>query len=135
MSQNQNFYGDADSRTYRFPAVTVSAAAVIGRIAGPAGKVGRVRGIEFLVTTGVTVAAALVSVGVNGATLPASISIPVTAVNLGGGQTAAEIKAAGAEEVVGVNDVELTADTTIEVASDGGSTAGAVDLIVKVDWF
>lgn len=135
MSQNQNFYGDADSRTYRFPAVTVSAIAVIGRLQGPAGKVGRVRGIEFMVTTGVTVAAALVSVGVNGATLPASISIPVTAVNLGGGQTAAEIKAAGAEEVAGVNDVELTADTTIEVASDGGATAGAVDLVVKVDWF
>ncbi len=139
MSQNQNFYGDADSRTYRFPAVTVSAAAVIGRIAGPAGKKGRVRGIEFMVTTGVTVAAALITVGVNGAVLPASISIPVTAVNLGGGQSAAEIKAAGADQpqdgTTGVNDVELTADTTIEVASDGGSTAGAVDLIVKVDWF
>jgi hypothetical protein len=135
MSQNQNFYGDADSRTYRFPAATLSGAAVVGRFQGPAGKVGRVRGIEFLLTTATTVAATLVTVGVNGATLPASISIPVRAINLGGGQTDAEIKAAGAEEVAGVNDVELTADTTIEVASDGGATAGAVDLIVKVDWF
>jgi hypothetical protein len=85
----------------------------------------------------VTVAAALVTVGVNGAVLPASISVPVTAVNLGGGQSDAEIKAAGAEqdEAGGVNDVELTADTTIEVASDGGATAGAADIIVKVDWF
>ena len=135
MARNQNFYDNADSRTYRFPAATLSAAAVVGRIAGPAGKLGRVRGIEFLVTTGVTVAAALVTVGVNGAVLPASISVPVTAVNLGGGQTDAEIKAAGADQVAGVNDVELTADTTIEVASDGGATAGAADLIVQVDWF
>ncbi len=137
MSQNQNFYGDADSRTYRFPAATLSAAAIVGRFQGPLGKVGRVRGIEFMTTTGITVAAALVTVGVNGAVLPASISIPVTAVNLGGAQSAVEIKAAGAEEdeAGGVNDVELTADTTIEVASDGGPTAGAADLIVNVDWF
>ncbi len=135
MSQNQNFYGDADSRTYRFPAATLSAAAVVGRFQGPTGKVGRVRGIEFLLTTATTVAATLVTVGVNGATLPASISIPVRAINLGGAQTAAEIKAAGAEEVVGTNDVELTADTVIEVASDGGATAGAGDLVIRVDWF
>jgi hypothetical protein len=135
MARNQNFYDNADSRTYRFPAATLSAAAVVGRFQGPAGKVGRVRGIEYMTTTGITVAASLVTVGVNGAVAPASISIPVTAINLGGAMSDDEVKAAGAEEVAGTNDVELTADTTIEVASDGGSTAGAADLIIKVDWF
>lgn len=135
MGRNSNFYDDADSRTYRFPALTLSAAAIIGRIIGPVGKVGRVRGIEYVITTGVTVAAALVSVGVNGAVLPASVSVPVLAATLGGAQTDAEVKAAGAAEVAGVNDVELTADTIIEISSDGGATAGAADIIVQVDWF
>lgn len=130
-----NFYDGKNRRTYRFAAATLSAAAVVGRFQGPAGKVGRVRGIEYLLTTGTTVAATLVTVGENGATLPASISIPVRAINLGGAQTAAEVAAAGAPVVAGVNDVELSADTVIEVASDGGCTAGAGDLIVTVDWF
>ena len=49
--------------------------------------------------------------------------------------SAAEEKAAGAKEVAGTNDVELEADTVVEVASDGGATAGDADVIVTVDWF
>jgi len=130
-----NFYDNADTRVYRFPAATLSAAAVVGRFIGPAGKTGRVRGIEYIVTTGTTVAASLVTVGNNAAVLPASISVPVASANDGGAMTAAEVRAAGAAQVAGVNDVELDADTVAEVASDGGSTAGAADLIVTVDWF
>lgn len=130
-----NFYDNADQRVYRFPAVTISAAAVVGRIIGPAGKVGRVRGMEYIVTTGVTVAASSVTVGNNGAVAPAAISIPIASANDGGAMTAAEVKAAGAAVVAGTNDVELAADTVVEIASDGGSTAGAVDLVVNVDWF
>lgn len=130
-----NFYDNADRRVYRFPAAAIATAAVFGRIIGPRGKTGRVRGMEYIVTTGVTVAASAVTVGVNGAVAPASLSVPVASANDGGSMTAAEVKAAGAAQVAGTNDVELTADTVIEVASDGGSTAGAADIIVTVDWF
>jgi hypothetical protein len=135
MSGQAQFYDDGATRTYRFPAAALAAAAVVGRFIGPQGKRGRVRGIEYIVTTGVTVAPALVTVGNNAAVNPASISIEVAAADTGGSMTAAEEKAAGADEVAGTNDVILDADTVVEVASDGGATAGAADLIVTVDWF
>lgn len=131
-----NFYdGLADRRCYVFPAATVSGAAVVGRFQGPPGKIGRVRGIGYAITTDVTVAAANITVGINGAVAPATVQIPVAAVGVCGEMSAANLAAAGAAEVAGTNDVELHADTTIEVASDGGATAGAADLVVTVDWF
>lgn len=133
---SDGFYdGGRNRRTYTFPAADLSSAAVFGRFQGPAGLVGRVRGIEYVLTTGVTVAAALVTVGNNGAVGPASMSVEVAAINTGGAQTAAERKANGAEVVAGVNDVELAADTVVECASDGGATAGAGDITITVDWF
>lgn len=128
------FYS-ADRRTYRFAAATLSAAAVVGRIIGPLGKLGRVRGFETVLTTATTVAVCNVTIGVNGATAPSSFQIPVLAINLGHVASAAELALSGADEVAGTNDVILTADTVIEVASDGGCTAGAGDLLVTVDWF
>ena len=133
---SDGFYdGGRNRRTYTFPAAVLSAAAVVGRFQGPAGLVGRVRGIEYLITTGVTVAPALVTVGNNAAVNPSSISVEVAAADTGGAATAAEKKAFGAEVVAGTNDVELAADTVVEVASDGGATAGAADLHITVDWF
>jgi len=120
------FYDNADSRTYRFPAETISGAGVLQRVIGPAGKVGRVRGFEYIVTTDVTVAASAITVDTNaGLSSPFSTSIAVASANDGGAATAAELKAAD----------DLPADTVIEIATDGGSTAGACDLIVRIDWF
>lgn len=129
------FYDNADRRVYRFAALTLSAAAVVGRVIGPLGKQGRVRGMEYIVTTATTVAVTTVTAGNNGAVLPAALTIPVSAVDLGGAMSAAQIKAAGAEVVVGVNDVELAADTVVEITSDGGATAGAAGITVAIDWF
>lgn len=129
------FYDNADRRVYRFPAAAIASAAVFGRFIGPSGKKGRVRGIEYIVTTGVTVAAATVTVGNNGATAPPTLTVPIASANAGGAQSAAQVKANGADEVVGTNDVILDADTVVECASDGASTAGAADIIVTVDWF
>ncbi|MHC4362439.1 MAG: hypothetical protein ACYSTZ_06395, partial [Planctomycetota bacterium] len=84
MGRNSNFYDGADSRTYRFPAATLSAAAVVGRFQGPAGKVGRVRGAEYIVTTTTTTAAAAVTIGVNGAVAPATMTVPVATAPAGG---------------------------------------------------
>lgn len=132
----QFYDGGKLSRSYHFQAAAVDTAAVFGRFIGPAGMVGRVRGIEFLCTVQATGATnSVVSAGNNGATLPASISLAAQAQFAGQAMTAAELAAAGAEVVAGVNDVELAADTVVEVASDGGLTAGDGDVIVTVDWF
>lgn len=130
-----NFYDLADRRVYRFPAAAVDTAAVFGRFIGPLGKTGRVRGMEYVVTADVTVAASTVTCGVNGATAPAALTVAVGAANTAGAMTAAQVAAAGAAQVAGTNDVELTADTVVEVTSDGGATAGDADVIVTVDWF
>ena len=124
-----------DRRVYRFTSAAVDTAAVFGRFIGPAGKLGRVRGMEFLCTVQTTGSDSTVTAGVNGATLPAALTIPALAQFAGIAATAAQVTAAGADEVAGVNDVILTADTVIEVASDGGNTAGDGDVTVTVDWY
>lgn len=120
-------YDKAQSlRTYRFPAATISAAAVVGRFIGPAGKRGRVTGFEYLVTTGITVANGTVVVDTNaGLTGPFTATAEIAAANAGGAATQAELKAGA----------ELPADTTIEVQAGGQPTAGAADLIVTVQWY
>jgi len=132
----QNYDGGKLSRTYRFPAAAVDTAVVHGRFIGPAGKRGRVRGIEFLCTVACTGATpSVVSAGNNAAVAPAAINLIAQAQFAGQAMSASELKAAGADVEAGVNDVELAADTTVEVASDGGLTAGDGDVIVSVDWF
>lgn len=121
------FYdGVSGHQTYRFAAATLSSAATIGRIQGPAGKVGRVTGFEYVLTTATTVAATAVTIDtVAGLTAPFALSIPVKAINLGGSCTAANLKAGA----------ELPADTIATIATDGGCTAGAGDLNVTVQWY
>ena len=129
------FYDNADRRVYQFLNVAVDTGTVLGRFIGPPGKVGRVRGMEFIIINATTVDVAVITCGVNGATLPAAMTIPIASADVGGAMTAAQIAAAGAPEVAGVNDVELTADTVIEVETDQGATAGDADLTITVDWF
>ena len=131
MSSSQFYDGGKLSRTYRFPAAAVDTAAVFGRVIGPAGRVGRVRGFEFLCTVQTTGTTAAVTVGNNGAANPASFAVPALAANAGQAATAAEIKAAGDN----ASGRELAADTVVEFASDGALTAGDGDVIVHVDWF
>ena len=122
-----SFYdGVSGRRTYRFPAATLSAAATIGRFQGPTGKVGRVVGLEYVLTTATTVAVTSLTVDtVAGLTGPVAVSVPVLGINLGGSATAAELKAGA----------ELPADTVANVETDGGCTAGAGDLIITVAWY
>lgn len=132
----QFYDGGKLSRTYGpITSDFIGAANVDARIQGPAGKVGRVRGIEYILTTGVTVAASSITVGNNGAVAPATCSVPIAAINSGGAMTAAQLKAAGAEVVAGVNDVELAADAVVEVGNTGGSTAGVGAVYVTIDWY
>ena len=123
-------YDNPDRRTYRFPAAALSSAAVVGRFIGPKGKVGHVRSMEHIVTTGVTTAAGSVTVDTNaGLTAPFTTSIPVSSANAGGSSTKAQ-NAVGAALAA-----QLPADTVVEVQAGGEPAAGAADLIIEVDWF
>ena len=131
-----NFYDGAyQRRTYQFLNAAVDTGTILGRLRGPAGKVGRVRGMEYIIINDTTTAVSVITCGVNGATLPAAMTIPVAVADLGGAMTAAQITAAGAIEVAGVNDVELTADTVVDITTDQGADAGDADITVTIDWF
>ncbi len=119
------FY-EGGERSYRFEALTVSSAAVIGRIQGPAGKIGRITGFEYVLTTGVTTAAAAITVDTNaGLTAPFATTMPVAAINTGGAATLTQIK----------DGDELPADTIVEISSDAAAGAGAADIILTVNWY
>jgi hypothetical protein len=121
------FYdGAAGRRTYLFPAETISSAAVLQRIHGPAGRIGRIVGFEYMITTTVTTAAPTITVDTNaGLTAPFATTVAVAAANNGGAATAAQLSAGD----------ELPADTTIEISSDAVAGAGAADLILTVAWY
>lgn len=115
-------YDNPRTAVYRFPAATLSAAATVGRIVGPAGKTGKVVDVGYVITTGTTVAATLVSIGITG-TLGkfATNSVPIAS---------ADAVGSGVTHVANID-----ADAAVLVSSDGGCTAGAADLLVMIDWF
>lgn len=129
MALGNHSYDSPLRETYRFPAATLSSAAVVGRLIGPAGRVGRVVNVSHVVTTNVTVAAAAVTVGNNGEASPVTHTVPISSAN------AAAAIARDDSTLLGQGETYLAADTLVEVASDGGPTAGAADLIVTIDWY
>ena len=117
-------YSNPTTATYRFPAASLISAATLGRLIGPKGKTGRVVDIAVLITTGVTVAASSVTVGTESDTdAYASLAVPVTSAN------------AGLNGATLISGHLLPANTVVAVASGGGCTAGAADLLVTIDWF
>lgn len=129
------FYDNADRRVYHFLSVAIDTGTILGTFQGPPGKRGRVRAIDFTIAIDTTVAVTDLTVGVNGAVAPATVQVPIGVAGVIGQMTAAQLAAAGAAEVVGVNDVILTADTVIELTTDQGATAGDADVFVTVDWY
>lgn len=125
-------YSDGIDITYQLAAVDFTGAAnEDSEVAGPPGLTGRVKAIGCLVTTGVTVAASSVDVGISGGDLDAyaSVAIPIAA----------------ADEVVGGTDLNnditdgvlgnrLPADTPFTISNGGGATAGVGDVSVTVEW-
>lgn len=117
-------YENPLSATYRFPAATVSSAAVVGRIVGPAGKKGVVVGVGSVVTTGVTVAAGTVKLGSTSDDDAYGVhTMPISAAN------------AVANNFVPVFNHEVPADAAVLVTAGGQPTAGAGDLLVSVNWY
>ena len=117
-------YENPEVINYRFAAATISGAAVIGRFISPAGKKGRVVDIATIVTTGVTVAASTVQVGLTAdPNAYATLTVPISAAN------------AGANGAVAVDQHEIPADTVVDVYSGGECTAGACDINVTIAWY
>ncbi len=121
------FYdGNDGQRTYSFMAAAIDTAAIFGRIQGPAGKIGRLTGVEWHLTAEATTNATDITFdhAVALVALP-TVEIAAAAINLGGSATEVEI-AAGAE---------FRADTIIECTSDGGADAGDADVHVTIQWY
>ena len=116
-------YSNPTSITYRFPAETLSTAAIMGYIMGPSGLAGRVVDIAYIVTTGITDASNTVDLGVSGAVAQhATLTQPIASANAGGNGAV-------------ITDTEIAADTVLELSTNGECTAGAADVLVTIDWF
>lgn len=119
-------YSDPIQETIRVDAAAIAAGGVLKTFFGPSGKAGRILSIGGRVTTALTVADSVVSVGPN-ADSKFDVTLPFTGSAIGD-----QVEVARADFQAADN---LPADTAIEISSDGGSTAGAADLVVVVGWF
>jgi hypothetical protein len=124
------FYdGSRGHRTYNFGAATPVAfdtATIIGEFAGPAGKVGRIVGFEWVVSVETTTNPTVFDIDTAaGLTTPFTSSIPASAAGTAGAATAAELAAGD----------ELPADTAVQINSDAGAAAGDGYLAVTVVWY
>jgi hypothetical protein len=120
-------YDKALRESYYLPAAAIAAGGVLGSFVGPKGKVGRVANVSYVLTTAATVADSVLTVGPNGAATPVSLTVPFTGSAIGANDATTSADLYG--------QVELAADTVVEVASDGGSTAGVGNIVVTVDWY
>jgi hypothetical protein len=113
--------------TYRWLAnASVSTAAAIGYIKGPAGMRGKILNLSFMTTTATTVAASTIMVGNDGdADSILTLDVPVAAAKLG--------TAIPREDLIALTD--LSADTVYLVSGGGEATAGAGDVTLTVGWF
>jgi hypothetical protein len=129
---SSQFYDNALRESYRFAALTISGGAVVGSFIGPVGKKGKIVNVSSIVTTGVTVAAAGLTIGASGQTEPVAFSIPISSTGAGLAIPKANLKDATAPSL---DAQELAADTVVEIEDDGLATAGAADIVVTVDWY
>jgi len=99
-------------------------------LSGPAGKTGRVTGISFLTTTGVTVTASKVQVGVSGGDLDAYAysTVPIQAIG------AVSNDVVDGEIIDGEGGNRIPADTKFAISNAGGSTAGVGNAVVSIEW-
>lgn len=120
-----NTYDEPLVLTYQLDAATLSSAAELATFAGPAGKQGRVVSMSALVTTGVTTAAAVVTVeDLADSVVGGSLTVPV-----GAADTFA------ADTTLGGDATLLPADTAFTIDVDGGPGAGAANIVVAIAWF
>ncbi len=125
------FYdGSNGHRTYAIglggTAIALDTVTAYGQISGPAGKVGRVIGFEWVVTVTTTTNPTVFDIDTAaGLTLPFTTSIPAIVAPAAGAASAAELALGD----------ELPADTPIVITSDAGAAAGDGFLAITVVWY
>jgi len=95
-------------------------------LAGPKGMTGRVTGMSVLLTTGVTVAASTIDVGISGGDLDAYATAAVA--------IASADAVTGNVVTDGASGNRIPADTKFAISNGGGSTAGVGNAVVTVEW-
>lgn len=121
-----NTYDNPLVTTHFIQAASLTSAAVLMNIVGPTGRKGRVVGLTAAVTTGVTVAAATLTVGSPAdADAYATLSVPVGAVD----------SVANAPVLLTDDDNLIPEDGVVELATGGEATAGAASLTLVIAWF
>jgi hypothetical protein len=104
----------------------VSSAADIAQIVGPTGKKGRIRSVSLVTTTATTAAASAINIGtVADPDAYGIIAVPITAIDTAIQLTKAQLAAI----------LDLPADTVILISGGGEATAGALDIIMDIEWF
>lgn len=119
-------YHDPVYATYQLDAAALTSAATLLKVAGPAGKVGRLVGITSVVTTGVTVAAASVTVGsATDADAYGTLTVPISSADA----------VSNDPTLTAVDDNLIPADSLVAIATGGEATAGNANLAVHIAWF
>ena len=119
-------YDNGNTVVYRFPAITVSSAAVLGRIIGPKGKAGRLVSVSGVVTTALLGTTGQLEIGISGdSDKYGELSLPATLVNLG----------LNTDTITDTDTYQLPEDTIIDVSSTADLTSGAIDALVEIAWF
>ena len=113
--------------TYFLAAVDISPTIVLASVVGPKGRKGRIVNFSYVLTTAVTVADNVLTVGPNADASPVTLTQAFTGSAIGANDAITNAQAYA--------HVELAADTNVEIASDGGCTAGAADIALTVEWY
>lgn len=119
-------YDNAPQLAYTVAGATLSSAATLLQVAGPKGKQGRLVSVSCVVTTSTTVAATQLRVGtVADPDAFGTLNVPIV--------TAPAVANTSVDLTSDIN--LIPADGIVQLATDGGATAGAGTIVVVIRWF
>lgn len=123
------FYDNPQKSVVHLDAAAIAGGGDLLNIVGPAGKRGRVTRFEVLVTTAFTVADSVLTLDTFTPSLAAdpTLTIPFT------GSAIGDVVRATKAQLDAFS--ELPADSGLQLASDGGSTAGAGSIELEIEWY
>ena len=123
------FYDNPERTLVHIDLDTLATAGDKATVVGPSGKVGRVTRLGVGVTTAFTVADTVLTLDTVTPSLaaPPTLTIPFTGSAIGDNVECTRAQLNGF--------TELPADSVLELASDGGSTAGAGSVTLQIDWY
>lgn len=123
------FYDNPERTLVHLDAQDVATGGDLATIVGPSGKRGRVTRLDVVTTTGVTIADAILSLD----SITPSLATPVALTLAFTGSAAGDVTRASQATLNAAS--ELPADTPLQLASDGGATAGAGSITLQIDWY